>query len=105
LVRAWNSGEAISRVFRKGVYEGEFGARYLSVHRADLVEVLRSQLPGKVCRLGARCVGVETGDVGARARFAEGRVVEADLVVGPDGIRSAVRQSLFGKDAPRFTGS
>jgi salicylate hydroxylase len=92
-------------VFRKGVYEREFGAPYLSVHRADLVEVLRSQLPRNLFHLGARCVGVETSDAGARARFADGRVVEADLVVGADGIRSAVRQSLFGKDAPRFTGS
>jgi salicylate hydroxylase len=105
LVRAWSSGDVISKVFRKGVYEREFGAPYLSVHRADLVDVLRSQLPGNLFHLGARCVGVETSDAGARARFADGRVVEADLVVGADGIRSAVRQSLFGKDAPRFTGS
>lgn len=37
LVRAWNSGDVISKVFRKGVYEKEFGAPYLSAHRADLV--------------------------------------------------------------------
>jgi 2-polyprenyl-6-methoxyphenol hydroxylase-like FAD-dependent oxidoreductase len=105
LVRTWNSGEVISRVFRKGVYEKEFGAPYLSVHRADLIDVLKQQLPDSVFHLGARCTEVETTDQGACARFADGTSVEADLVVGADGIRSAVRASLFGKDAPRFTGS
>jgi len=38
------------------------------------------------------------------ARFADGAEIEADLVVGADGIHSKVRESLFGADAPRFTG-
>src|SRR4051812_45399162 len=76
LVRAWNSGDVISKVFRKGVYEKEFGAPYLSAHRADLVDVLRRQLPDRVFHLGARCVGVETSDTGARARFADGAAIE-----------------------------
>src|SRR3954463_3844582 len=45
IVRAWDSGDTLSKVFRKGVYQKEFGAPYLSAHRADLVEVLRRQLP------------------------------------------------------------
>ena len=57
-------------------------------------------------KLEARLVGAETdGVVGAVARFADGSAVEADLVVGADGIHSAVRESLFGKQAPRFTGT
>src|SRR6185295_12505514 len=63
------------------------------------------QLPDRVFHLGARCVEVDSGDTAARARFADGAVIDADLIVGADGIRSAVRQSLFGKDVPRFTGS
>ena len=105
LVRAWNTGDILSKVFRKGVYQKEFGAPYLSAHRADLVEVLRQQLPDNAMHLGARCTEVETGDNGARARFADGAEIEADLIVGADGIRSVVRQSLFGRDVPRFTGS
>jgi hypothetical protein len=40
----------------------------------------------------------------AVARFANGREIEADVVVGADGIRSTVRTSMFGEDSPRFTG-
>jgi len=105
IVRAWDTGDILSKVFRKGVYQKEFGAPYLSVHRADLVEVLRQQLPDNVIHLDARCTEVETGDHGARVCFANGEKIEADLVVGADGIRSVVRQSLFGREAPRFTGS
>ena len=41
---------------------------------------------------------------GAVARFADGSEIESDIVVGADGIHSAVRGSLFGPEAPRFTG-
>jgi salicylate hydroxylase len=105
LVRAWDSGNIISRVFRKGVYQKQFDAPYLSIHRADLVDVLRGQLPDQVFHLGARCTGVETSGAGARARFADNSEIEADIIVGADGIHSAVRRSLFGEEAPRFTGS
>jgi salicylate hydroxylase len=40
----------------------------------------------------------------ASARFTDRSEIEADVVVGADGIHSAVRASLFGPDAPRFTG-
>ncbi len=105
LVRAWDSGDVLSKVFRKGVYQKEFGAPYLSAHRADLVDVLRQQLPDNVIHLNARCTGVETSGNSARARFADATEIDADLIVGADGIRSTVRQSLFGREAPRFTGS
>ena len=105
LVRTWNTGNVISQVPRKGVYKKEFGAPYLSMHRADLVDMLRRQLPDRIFHLGSRCIEVETSDTGARARFADGRQIEADIIVGADGIHSAVRRSLFGHEAPRFTGS
>ena len=53
--------------------------------------------------LGARCTSVETGEQIARARFADGSEVEADVIVGADGLHSAVRTSLFGEQPPRFT--
>jgi salicylate hydroxylase len=55
-------------------------------------------------RPGLRCVAVVPSANGVVARFADGTDIEADLVVGADGIHSKVRESLFGADAPRFTG-
>lgn len=40
----------------------------------------------------------------AVARFEDGATFEADLIVGADGIHSAVREALWGKTDARFTG-
>src|SRR5262249_20138869 len=103
IIRSWRSGRVISRM-RRGAFRAQFGAPNLSVHRADLLDVLRRALKSVDIRLGGRCVGVEGRERGAVARLADGSEIEADIVVGADGIHSAVRQSLFGAQAPRFTG-
>jgi salicylate hydroxylase len=103
IIRSWKSGRLISRV-RRGDFRKKFGAPNLTVHRADLLDVLRGSLKTTDIRLGMRCIAVEPGARNAAARFADGSAIEADVVVGADGIHSMVRNSLFGADAPRFTG-
>ena len=102
-IRSWRSGRFISRT-RRGDFPKVFGAPNLTVHRADLLDVLRGALKTTDIRLGMRCVAVDGGDRSAAVRFADGSTLEADVVVGADGIHSAVRKSLFGADRPRFTG-
>jgi 2-polyprenyl-6-methoxyphenol hydroxylase-like FAD-dependent oxidoreductase len=60
------------------------------VHRAHLLDVLYRSLPAGTVRFGAA-----VGDV---------RAIEADLVVGADGIHSQVRRELFGETALRYMG-
>jgi salicylate hydroxylase len=102
-IRSWNSGRFISRT-RRGDFKEKFGAPNLSVHRADLLGVLAGALKSTDIRTGARAVAVEGRQANAVARFADGSEIEADIVVGADGIHSVVRESLFGAGAPRFTG-
>ena len=103
-LRNWKTGAVIQKTPRRGPLLERFGASGCSVHRADLLDVLGAALPGEMLHLGARCTSVESTAVGAVARFNNGSEVEADVIVGADGIHSAVRASLFGPDAPRFTG-
>jgi len=106
MIRSWKSGRYISRN-RRGEFRQKFGAPNLTAHRADLLDVLCRALKTTEIRLGKRCTGVDGGDgnkLPASARFADGSETEADIVVGADGIHSVVRESLFGADAPRFTG-
>jgi 2-polyprenyl-6-methoxyphenol hydroxylase-like FAD-dependent oxidoreductase len=87
----------------KATVAAQFGAPYLTAHRADLHALLLARLPAGAVRLQAQCTDASSvGDL-AVARFADGRTVEADVVVGADGINSAVRESLFGLQPARFT--
>jgi salicylate hydroxylase len=97
------TGRVISRTSRARQAELQ-GIEPATVHRADLLDVLAAALPAESASLGKRCVSVESGESSATARFADGTAVEADVVIGADGIHSAVRTALFGPDAPRFTG-
>ena len=102
-IRSWDSGRYISRT-RRSDFREKFGAPNLGVHRADLLAILAGALKTTDIRTGLRAVAVETRAHSAVARFADGSEIEADIVVGADGIHSVVRRSLFGADAPRFTG-
>lgn len=78
-----------------------FGYPYYHAHRADLLDgLLRRQPPGRV-RLGAKVVSME----GRRLTLADGETVEADIVIGADGIHSPVRRHLFGTGNARHSGS
>ena len=72
-----------------------FGYPYYHAHRADLLDgLLRRQPPGRL-RLGAEVVAID----GGRLTLADGETVEADIVIGADGIHSRLRRHLFGADA------
>jgi salicylate hydroxylase len=103
LTRNGKTGRVISRTGRQQ-QASLFGSAGATAHRADLLDVLSQSVPSELVTLGTRCVGVEPDGPVAVARFEDGREVEADLIIGADGIHSAVRTSLFGPDAPRFTG-
>jgi len=80
------------------------GAPTIAIHRAALHRVLRAALPAEAVRLGAECTGVESGERGVVARFADGREVHGDLLIGADGLRSVVRRQLFPEIEPRDAG-
>ena len=102
-IRSWRSGRIIAQNYRGGG-AAQFGAGYLTIHRADLQAILARGLSPETLQLGFVCKGVEVRDKRAIATFENGAKVEADIIVGADGIHSTARTSLFGSDAPRFTG-
>ena len=104
LIRSFRSGRVIARPKRSGDVAACYGAPFLTMHRADLLALLIAELPDSAFHLGAECTGAETRARNAVAHFADGTSVEADIVIGADGIHSAVRDSIFGYVEPRFTG-
>src|SRR5262245_10865075 len=83
---SWDDARLRYREPMKGPYAAQFGAPYLMAHRADLHRILCDGLPDEAVRLDARCTGVANREGLAVASFADGSEVEADIVVGADGI-------------------
>ncbi|MGW1818940.1 FAD-dependent monooxygenase [Streptomyces sp. NPDC002125] len=77
------------------------------LRRSALIELLRDRLPESAVRTGAPARLVDPGRAGG-ARAVVGTPsgdIEADLVVGADGIGSAVRTALFpGHPGPSYSG-
>jgi salicylate hydroxylase len=80
-----------------------FGAPYMMAHRPDLHQLLIGLVPSAAVHLDMPCISCANSDRGATAKFANGQEIEADVIVGADGIHSAIRQLLFGESPARFT--
>jgi 2-polyprenyl-6-methoxyphenol hydroxylase-like FAD-dependent oxidoreductase len=100
------NGHKIAGSFRTASFERQLGTTpFLAmIHRAELVALLSSFLPADTAHYGFDCVGAGTHGSRALVRFKNGHCDEADLVIGADGIRSAIRTTLFGSAKPRYAG-
>lgn len=101
-----DEGRTVMAEFPAGHFERKFDLRPFVVmtHRAELVGALAGLLPAGVARYGFECTAVEPRGERVAVRFANGHEDEADIVIGADGIRSAVRAALFGREEPRYAG-
>lgn len=102
--RDGETGEETSRLPMSAAAEEKYGAPQLTIHRADLLDALRAQLPDEVVTLGKDATDLVMQNDEATLHFADGTSRTFDLVVGADGIHSVVRTALWGEDQPRYTG-
>lgn len=75
------------------------------MHRADFVDFLAAALPAHIVNTSHRAIGFEQHGEIARVSFANGSVVEADVVVAADGIHSELRPYVFPPSTPVFHGT
>ena len=102
--RNWQTARELFRTPLKDSCPTLYGAEFFHVHRADLHAILSKDVPLENVRFGVQCTGVELGRETAIATFSDGTSFEADVIVGADGIHSAVRGAVWGQDKPQFTG-
>lgn len=74
------------------------------VHRGELHAALVASISPELLHLGAACAGLEQDAEGVSLHLSDGRVERGAIAVGADGLRSKVREVLFGEEAPRYSG-
>ncbi len=104
----WEETEDLWADFTIGEGENE-GKRIIAVsmknqmtlstaHRADFMEELVKLLPEGCAEFNKKLVEVQQREQKVICRFADGSEIEADAVIGCDGIRSTCRQFVFEKE-------
>ena len=106
--RRWQGGRVLFAQTMGSECERRYGAPCYVAHRADVLGLLRQALPAAQLRLGERCSALRQNDRGATLTFArqDGAHfdVDADVVIGADGIHSALRASVAPEVDARFSG-
>lgn len=100
------AGRWLSRTDSSAAAE-RFGGPLVLVHRATLIDRIARRLPEGTVRTGCPGELADAGTAGgrpARVTTPDGDI-EADLVIGADGIHSAVRRALFpAHPGPAYSG-
>jgi salicylate hydroxylase len=85
-------------------FQQRFGQPMLNIRWSRLQEILAKNLSSQVLHLNHQCSGFEQSAEGVTVHFNGQPSIQADVLVGADGINSAVRQTLVGDGAPLYAG-
>ncbi|WP_394755464.1 FAD-dependent monooxygenase [Rhodoferax sp.] len=106
-VRSATSGGELGVLTLGAVAQARYGFPYATIHRADLHTLLRTALQlqtGVRLYAGSAVAGFVAHDDDVTLHMADGRAAHGDLLLGADGLWSAVRQQLLNDGKPRATG-
>ena len=109
--RHWRTGRRIARAALGAAVREAHGFPYYHIRRGDLLRILveaAQENPRIVLRTDAAVRGVAQNNGQVRLTVQEAgaeAVYSGDVLVGADGIHSTVRATMFGADAPTFTGN
>ncbi|GGK73937.1 FAD-dependent oxidoreductase [Mangrovihabitans endophyticus] len=101
------SGEHVTSMPLTETYRRRFGNPYVVVHRGELHRMLHDAVraTGRVeLRAQQHVTGYHRDEGSATAVLETGERVTGDVLIGADGVRSAVRRQLVGDGDPRNSG-
>ncbi|GAA1964618.1 FAD-dependent oxidoreductase [Microbacterium deminutum] len=78
----------------------QYGGGFIGMLRPQLHSRMLASIPDGIPRTNTRVTSFEQDETAVRLSLADGSTLDADLLVGADGIDSLVRRTLWG-DAPK----
>ena len=106
VMRHFQTGKTYFTVPLGEVATKKFGAEYLHIHRADLHNVLYDGCKDSNVGiyLGQTIQSYQQSSQHVTIQFESGESLEADLLIGADGIKSKVQAGMLGQTPAQFTG-
>lgn len=96
-------GKLIQEVDNQKTHE-TYGFPTVTIHRAELQEILLNQLkPGTVI-LGKKAISASQSSTAVQVKFEDETEIQTDYLIAADGIHSAVRKGLLPESKPRYAG-
>jgi salicylate hydroxylase len=102
--RRWQDGTVLSAQDLTAKSARLYGEHTYTVHRADLLDVIKGAVPADAVSLGKRLDNFSVSEAGVRLSFADGQRAEADVLIGADGIHSTIRAALTQPVPPAHSG-
>lgn len=96
-------GKIITRTNSAAIHE-KYASDNFSIHRADLHQVLRDQLPPENLHLNKVFLSFEKAGDKIILHFKDSEPEETNYLLACDGIHSVIRTSLLPQATPRFAG-
>jgi 2-polyprenyl-6-methoxyphenol hydroxylase-like FAD-dependent oxidoreductase len=87
-----------------GHFRKRYGTELIVVPRSDLHSLLMETVGRDRVKAAAEVTGYEIGTGRMTVNLRDGRRLEADLLIGANGLRSAVRDQLLGDGEPQYLG-
>jgi salicylate hydroxylase len=104
-LRHYQSGAIELQTPLKGAHETRYGHKYLHLHRADLLAILvDAALEAGVDVLFGRAASGYTQNASGIRLECDGEDFVGDILIGADGIKSTIRETMHGEENARFTG-
>jgi salicylate hydroxylase len=102
--RRWKDGRVLFAQRLGEECRRRYGEHCYVAHRADLLDVVREAVPESALRLGHRFAGLRRAGDGLELTFANGVRAVADVVIGADGVHTAVGEHVAQAGPARFSG-
>lgn len=105
--RLWNTGRPWPMFSLGKTVVENYGYPYLTVYRPDLHGALADRvraLKPDAIHLNSPVAGLAQDAEGVELQLRDGRKIRGDVLIGADGVRSVVRNTLWGPTNPEFSG-